>query len=336
MASLFVIFRSLTVLLLICGFCGPTAFAQDAFNKFFRGTLDANGRALSFQMRLRCQNTALTGQYRYGNSTSSIKLAGTIDENNKFVLQESFNGKATGKFEGTLENNGDDLWKMHGVWTKAGSEQFLSFAADEIPLSMAGDVYVQEGLISYKRRGVAVSASYPQFTGGSFAKLNLDLKNVAQQYQRSFAQSKPYRGEEYSLEAGYVIHRADDSVVAIEFVAETFTGGAHPNHNTDTFNYSMKTGKLMRLADLFKPKADYLPRLARLAREQLGENLQFEEGLEPVSKNFSDFLLTTKGLLLYFDEYQVAPYAAGRQEALIPFAELQDIIEEGEKGKGRL
>ena len=50
------------------------------------------------------------------------------------------------------------------------------------------------------------------------------------------------------------------------------------------------------------------------------------EGFAPSVSNYSKILPTEKGLVIYFDEYQIAPYVAGPQEALIPYASLQAII----------
>lgn len=116
-------------------------------------------------------------------------------------------------------------------------------------------------------------------------------------------------------------------------------GAAHPSHTIDTYTYDYDRGQLISLKDLFKQGADYLGTLSRLAKEDLirqsregdlGFTYQMdmlEEGTAPVQANFSRFLPLYDGLVIYFQEYQVAPYAAGPQQVTIPYEKLQDIIE---------
>ena len=44
----------------------------------------------------------------------------------------------------------------------------------------------------------------------------------------------------------------------------------------------------------------------------------FLEGFEPKKENFSTFALTDSSMILYFNEYQIAPYAAGNFQIEIP------------------
>lgn len=302
----------------------------EKFNKFFTGSIgdetDEKAKVFPFQMRLQRNGKQLSGKYRYTSSKSDILLNGTIDDENKFVLDESANGKTTRKFEGSLENDGEDGLKMSGTWTKAGTEDYVGFSAAEIAFEMSGDVYFQNVTIKEKSNGNDISITYPQFVGGNFTALNLALKNVALQSQSNFKKGKPDKGEEYYLESGYTIEFANDNLVSVEFGEESFTGGAHPNHSSQTINFDLKNNKPIKLGDLFKPNSKYLQKLSQLSKEGLGDNLQFEEGIAPLAKNFSDFLITKKGLLILFDEYQVAPYAAGPQQVLINYPELKEFL----------
>ena len=302
----------------------------EKFNKFFSGTIGdevgEKAKTFSFQMRLQRNGTDLKGKYRYSTSKSDIILNGTIDEANKFILEETVNGKVTGKFEGELEPETEETIKLFGVWTKAGSEEYIGFTANEIAIEFSSDVYFQTENIEERTKSRDLSIYYPQFVDGNFTKINSLIKNEALQYQRNFKKLQSERNQHYSIEAGFTIHFANENLVTIEFVDDSFSGGAHPNHATKTLNYDLKAEKIIKLTDLFKPNSKYLEKLTLLSKEKLADNLQFEEGINPETKNFVNFLITKKGLLFYFDEYQVAPYAAGRQEIVISFEELKDFL----------
>jgi hypothetical protein len=115
-------------------------------------------------------------------------------------------------------------------------------------------------------------------------------------------------------------------------------GAAHPSHTIDTYIYDYKLDKLVKAPELFKQGSDYYGRLSTLSREDLflqsrqGDmGFNYDEsfvidGTRPTAGNFARVLPLKDGLAIYFDEYQVAPYAAGPQHVVIPYAKLKDII----------
>ncbi len=116
-------------------------------------------------------------------------------------------------------------------------------------------------------------------------------------------------------------------------------GAAHPSHTIDTYVYDYEKGALVGVSEFFKPGSAYLERLSVLAKEDLvkqsmrgdlgyvyDENI-VNEGTFPIKENFARMLPMKDGLAIYFNEYQVAPYAAGPQQVMIPYAKLQDIID---------
>jgi hypothetical protein len=43
-------------------------------------------------------------------------------------------------------------------------------------------------------------------------------------------------------------------------------------------------------------------------------------------ENYRNWNITPDGLMITFDEYQVAPYAAGPQTVTVPYSELRGLI----------
>jgi hypothetical protein len=108
-----------------------------------------------------------------------------------------------------------------------------------------------------------------------------------------------------------------------------FDGAAHPNSYTLIFNYDLVNGQQLNLHQLFNPGADYLGPIAAYCKGQLSlrDIAYFEGGADPVLENYRNWNITTDGLLISFDPYQVAAYAAGPQVVLIPYADLIAIID---------
>jgi hypothetical protein len=96
-------------------------------------------------------------------------------------------------------------------------------------------------------------------------------------------------------------------------------------------NYDLKAGKVLELSELFKGGSDYLKVISDyciqiLAKRNVGEDQWRRDGAGPKGDNYKSWSLLRGGLLISFDPYQVASYADGPQEVLIPFGALQAIM----------
>ncbi len=66
--------------------------------------------------------------------------------------------------------------------------------------------------------------------------------------------------------------------------------------------------------------------IAQLKTRNIGFEA-FTSGAQPTPENYGNWNITPDGLLITFDEYQVAAYAAGPQEVVVPYTELQSVID---------
>lgn len=104
-------------------------------------------------------------------------------------------------------------------------------------------------------------------------------------------------------------------------------GAAHPGHYSSAINYDLRQGKVIALADLFKPGTAYLDFLSTTCITDLKSRdvLAWEDGALPKEENYKIWNITPDGLLITFDEYQVTPYAMGPQTVMIPYAKIKDL-----------
>ena len=108
-------------------------------------------------------------------------------------------------------------------------------------------------------------------------------------------------------------------------------GAAHPYHYNMTFNYDLEQGKKLSLDELFRPDSNYLEAVSSycifdLSKRDIGFYGGFEQGAEPTPENYRNWNITSNGLMITFDEYQVAPYAAGAQTVVVPYEKLKTVI----------
>lgn len=127
--------------------------------------------------------------------------------------------------------------------------------------------------------------------------------------------------------------------VSVRFSVSDYTAGAaHPNSYAVGYTYDLRKRARVGLADLFTPGSSYLPFLAEYSRRELlaqfgndagalGDSIQ--AGTEPKGSNYQTFILSTAGLTVLFNPYQVAPYAAGIREVSIPYSDTQSIAKSG-------
>ncbi len=111
-----------------------------------------------------------------------------------------------------------------------------------------------------------------------------------------------------------------------------FDGAAHPGHYSRTITYDLENGEEVSLDQLFLAGVDYLGPISIYCMDALRERgVTLDEfwigGAQPTPENYQNWNITADGLLITFDEYQVAPYVAGPQEVVVPYAELASILD---------
>ena len=115
---------------------------------------------------------------------------------------------------------------------------------------------------------------------------------------------------------------AGSDVVSVELLLSQDTGGAHPNTVVIGVNVDPKTGRELTLENALTLTGMSLEKIAAesLAQVQakLGADGVFADGADPKPENYSTFLVGSSTVTFVFQNYQVAPYAAGMQEVSFP------------------
>jgi len=203
--------------------------------------------------------------------------------------------------------------------------------------------FVRRQIVEANRKlRYTIKARYPQAVGGDarLVKLNqeikrLTLKGIAD-FKKDFAAPEERMGTTgSSYESEYAIELATNDLVSITFYENTFyEGAAHGNHGSLTFNYDLNSGRELKLADLFKPNSNYLKAISDYAIKSLKKELGpesdsewIETGAGAKQENYKSWAITRRGLKVTFDPYQVASYAEGPHEVVVPFSVLKNVID---------
>jgi len=133
-----------------------------------------------------------------------------------------------------------------------------------------------------------------------------------------------------SYDMHYALLSPPSDIMSLKFeINSYFEGAAHPGSYSLTINFDLAAGQELRLEQLFVAGSNYLEVVATYCKTQLilRNIAYFESGADPIPGNYRNWNITADGLLISFDPYQVAAYAAGPQIVLIPYSELQAIID---------
>jgi hypothetical protein len=322
--------------------------AAQAQSVNFKGTVGG----AKFQMSLTREGNALSGTYFYEKSGSENKLnlKGKIDAQGNFTLNETdAAGKLTGTFKGVWkdEANAPGI-VLEGTWNRPRGGEDLGFYAYQ------QNVYFTDGVTLVSRRisennkpkMFEMNGEYPEISGltnPNIAKFNALAKQKVADRLAEFKKDMmeqtaedikfaKERGISNYIEIGYDAEYANNDFVSLQFIASTYTGGAHPNSFSFTINYDLKNGRELALADLFQPNSNYLKAISDYSINDLKTRLTdmsdddwIAGGAGAEAENCSSWNITEKGLMINFDPYQVAAYAAGPQTVIIPYENLKGL-----------
>jgi predicted secreted protein len=102
-----------------------------------------------------------------------------------------------------------------------------------------------------------------------------------------------------------------------------YTGGAHGITERRPYNIDLSNGQDLALKDLFTSNYDYSNVINKEIKQQIANNKEnyFEDdmGFQGISKD-QNYYLQDGALIIVFQQYEIAPYAAGIPEFKIPLS----------------
>jgi hypothetical protein len=123
----------------------------------------------------------------------------------------------------------------------------------------------------------------------------------------------------YQYDVSYKVKYVTSKQLSLLFYDYEYTGGAHGITAVTSYNFNANTGKQYSLTDILNTKSKVLKvqKYAYQALHKLYPEFVQKVSDVPVNKNTS-FYFTKGGIYLLFQEYDVAPYAAGNPVVKIP------------------
>lgn len=124
----------------------------------------------------------------------------------------------------------------------------------------------------------------------------------------------------------------------IETIGYEYSGGAHGTPFKEYFVFDRETGERLGLSDILENSQEELQAMVGKAFRALNEKTNFAfESPEDLEHTVSDdvsydseFYLTEEGIAFYYSPYEIAPYAEGFPEVVIPYRDLEIKIDLGQ------
>jgi len=153
-----------------------------------------------------------------------------------------------------------------------------------------------------------------------------DLEKQARKaYKEAQESGNPFR--QFAAYTTYDTHYFSEKILSLTVDMYQYTGGAHGFTTRKAYNYNLETGAQITYKDIFGQKIDYASVIVNEVVSQIQARPEdfFPDAVETV-KTFTDeqpFYLTNDGIVMYYGLYEIAPYASGIQEFLIPFSKFK-------------
>lgn len=298
---------------------------------------------------LRAVGEAMGCQVQWRGEAQTISVSGP----GKSIVIDLNNHKITA---------GDHDYYMGGSYTIIEDRVYMSedFFSDNLRLQVRLDklngvirlAVVKENAVSIRTvkessetDTIKITLQYPQVDGladqtvqdninAVLGKAALDareegLKNVAE-LEEALASGYPVSPNKYETYFDYRLKYNQNGLLSVVFLDYQYTGGAHGGTVQSSHTFDLATGAEYRLEDLFQSEAGYVSFINNTVRNEIDERAK--EGLLMELTPFEtirddhDFYLSNDAVVVYFQQYEYWPYAAGIQEFPVEFRELKDML----------
>ncbi|MDR1126513.1 MAG: DUF3298 and DUF4163 domain-containing protein [Treponema sp.] len=186
-----------------------------------------------------------------------------------------------------------------------------------------------------KSQKLTFSITFPEITGGQAVE---DLVNAAlyegdapqayadklhSSYVEQYEAIKAIAGDSESANWYYteetqvlteaVVGTVNKPLLQIKRRIETYTGGAHPSHNTQFYVFDTRTSRRLSIEDVVQDVE---------ALTQIAEAALVDKHVESLPDNF---FLTEQGIGFHWNEYEIAPYSEGEIETVVSYDAIENL-----------
>jgi hypothetical protein len=317
------------------------------FSKSYQGEIAGK---YPIRMQLTRVGNEITGTYAYTKVGKDIPLAGSVDSEGKFSIQETDEqGKVTGVFEGKIGSE----TTLSGNWRNPDTGKVLPFSLQESNNSVktasisigSGMELVENSFTLEGKNGIDGEYTFPVITGESAAAKKMNEALAAKNLMDETIEEMKATFKDCScgtVGVSYHVNYNANNILDMSVFIETL--GAYSSGYVKRFTLNATTGEKLSIHQLLKPAS--LPQLAyecdallqERVKKAMGEVEDSEgaewlkeltEGKKFEAEHLENFSVTSEGITFYYS--YGFPHAAVALEPddafLFSFSQLKDDIE---------
>lgn len=140
-------------------------------------------------------------------------------------------------------------------------------------------------------------------------------------------------GNSYFEECSFKLNRADNKMFSVSECTSSYYGGAHGSYYLNGHNYDSSSGKELSLRDI-STDYDRVYQETMNKLSSLNANGGFFESYPDTVRDIfygehgANWYADLQGIHIVFNQYEIACYAAGMIEVVLPFKEYPDLFAE--------
>lgn len=152
-----------------------------------------------------------------------------------------------------------------------------------------------------------------------------DVKTAQKEVQDGLKEyegfQSPNRFETYF---NYKIAYQQGDILSLVLNDYQYYGGAHGTDIQRSHTFDLKTGIEYSLADLMKSDSGYVQYINDIIKSKIMKEDLYQIATFVTIADKQSYYLSDEGLVIYFQQYEYFPYAAGIVETNFPYADLED------------
>jgi len=174
-----------------------------------------------------------------------------------------------------------------------------------------------------------VKVNVPYVSGGTTVAAREKMNEAIAAETNALMKEQGFPSEDIQeMDGTFEVKTNERGVLSLSLLNYLFTGGAHGNTLQRSLTFDADTGRSYKLSELFKPGSNYEERLNAIIEAQIkARKLPLLVNYPGIAAD-QDFYLADKSLVIYFQLYDIVPYAWGFPYFPISVFEIEDIIDE--------
>ncbi len=168
---------------------------------------------------------------------------------------------------------------------------------------------------------------YPVVIGLADKKIETKINNeIIKTVNYLLLQQGYLQNPNVEIMGSYEIKTNERNILSLILISYGYSGGAHGFTIIKGLTFDMVTGKLVTLKNLFKESSPYKKELSEIIQQQIKERDMFILGGFNEILPEQDYYIADKSLVIFFQLYQLSPYAQGFPSFPISLYRIRDIV----------